>query len=351
MKRIILFFSIFATLSGTCSGCSDKDGDVKEERQEEDTRSLKDAPYQMGCAVNVGLLRSNEQCRKLILKEMTSITPENAMKMEALSIGRGEYNWTDADYLVNFAMQNKMRIHGHTLLWHRALPAWVSSFEGDREAWIDLMKNYISDVVGHFKGKLASWDVVNEALEDDGTYRNTVWYEHIGKEYLDLAFKFAHEADPNVLLFYNDYGMEYSKAKRDAICQMIKDMKLRNIPVDGIGIQMHIDMYRPKSDFIQAIQAAAACGVKVHVSELDVATNPEKKSDIKYTVDVAERQKQSYKNMSEALQGIPVSQCYGLTVWGIRDSDSWLASSPDWPLLFDQNCAKKTSYYGLLESF
>lgn len=350
MKQIILFFCIFTMLSGACSGCSDTEREGKEETPE-DIRSLMDAPYPMGCAVNVGLLRSNEKCRQVILKEMKSLTAENAMKMEALSLGRGEYNWTDADYLVNFAAQNKIRVHGHTLLWHRALPAWVSSFEGNREEWIALMRNYIKDVVGHFKGKLSGWDVVNEAFEDNGTYRNTVWYEHIGKEYIDLAFQFAHEADPDALLFYNDYGMEYSKAKRDAICLMIKDMKQRNIPVDGIGLQMHIDMYRPKSDFIQAIQAAASTGVKVHISELDVAVNPEKKPEMKFTANVAERQKQSYKGMSEALQSIPVAQNYGLTVWGVSDADSWLTAHPDWPLLFDRNYAKKSAYYGLLESF
>lgn len=348
MKKYLVSIFLLLFIFSSC-GSSNDNGDSPDPST--DVRTLKIAPFKVGFAVDVNLLRSNTVYRQTVINEVNSLTAENAMKMGNLSSARNVYNWNDADYVVDFATKNDMRVHGHTLLWYRDVPQWVENFSGDRNAWIALMKEYIQTVVGRYKGKIAAWDVVNEAFEDDGQYRKTIWYRNIGAEYIDLAFQFAREADSSTLLFYNDYGMEYSAAKRTAITNLVNDMKSRNIPIDGIGLQMHIDMFRSKAYFTLAINMAASCNVKVHISELDVATNPDKDPKAKFTAEVALKQKTSYKAMAEALLAIPADQQYGLTIWGINDAYSWLTDNPDWGLPFDKDFKKKPAYDGLIEAF
>lgn len=311
--------------------------------------TLKEAPYVSGCAVVPSLLRTNLDYSATVVREMRSLTAENAMKMDAISAGKGQYNWTDADYIVDFARKNGMRVHGHTFVWHQALPSWVKEFKGNRDEWIALLKEYVTDVATHFRGNIASWDVVNEAFNDDGTYRSTPWYDNIGPEYIELAFKFAREADPDVLLFYNDYGMEYSKAKSDAICAMAEDFKTRNIPIDGIGLQMHVNVNSQIEGFFSSINAAAETGLLVHVSELDVALNPSKDENMTLTETMLQKQKIVYKSMVEAFMSVPAAQRYGITLWGLDDSHSWLTPNPDWPLPFDADFNRKPAYFGMIE--
>lgn len=365
MKKPTLLQTIAFLFLLSCVSCGAKDDLIEEppyeepneqpdelpEEQPQTTTTFKDAPYLIGCAVVPSLLQNNRMYAEVVQEEMSSITPENALKMGALSKGHGSYFWDDADYLVEYAADHQMRVHGHTLIWHTDIPGWVTRYSGTREEWIALMQEYIHEVVGRYQGRIASWDVVNEAFNDDGTYRKTIWYENIGEEYIRLAFEFAHEADPAAILFYNDYGMEYSAAKREAICTLVKDLRAEGVPVHGIGLQMHIDMYRSASDLKASIQAAADCGVWVHVSEMDVACNPEKKTDFTFTDKIAQQQKASYQAMSEALLSIPADQCFGITFWGVCDVHSWLTSAPDAPLPFDSNFEKKPAYDGLTGTF
>jgi len=318
-----------------------------------DTTSLKKvSPFPFGAALNVYLLKNNTKYRSTVIKEFNSVTPENAMKMKNISLGRGLYNWTDADYIVDFAQQNGMRIHGHALVWYKSTPDWVTNFVGTKEDWKQILHEYIVAVVGKYKGKISSWDVLNEAINDDGTSRDCVWLQNIGIEYIDLCFQYAREADPDVLLFYNEYGTEYSSAKRTAVNKLVNDLIGRSIPIDGIGLQMHTSIARSNSDIQNAITVAAQTGLKIHVAEFDIKVNPDKLQDITYNATLAAAQKEKYKVAAKALFDLPTTQRYGFTFWGVCDTNSWIPAEygcPDWPLPFDSDYNRKDAYYGILE--
>lgn len=315
-----------------------------------DIDNLRQAPYPIGAAINVNTLKNNEAYRNTVIREMSSITGENAMKMNTISQGRQSYNWEDADYLVSFAAENNIRVHGHTLIWYKHTPAWVAAFSGTVDDWKTILKEYIQDVVGRYKGKVASWDVVNEIINDNGTLRDCIWLQKIGPDYISLAFQYAHEADPAALLFYNDYGHEYSHARRLAAYHLADSLAKTGVPIHGIGLQMHTNINRALDDLRYAVTAAAVTGLKVHVSELDVAVNPDK-NVTSFTEALALAQKNSYRAVAKAMMDIPEAQRYGITMWGVHDPSSWLSPNPDWALPFDNNFGKKPAYDGLLQGF
>jgi len=318
-----------------------------------DTTGLrKVSPFPFGAALSIDLLKTKAIYRSTVIKEFNSLTPENVMKMKNISLGRGQYKWDDADYLVSFAQQNAMRVHGHALVWYKSTPDWVTNFAGTKEDWKLILHEYIVAVVGRYKGKISSWDVLNEAIMDDGTFRDCVWLQHIGIEYIDLCFQYAREADPNVLLFYNEYGTEYSSAKRTAVNKLVADLKGRSVPIDGIGLQMHTSISRANSDIQNAIAVAAQTGLKIHISEFDIKVNPDKLQDIIFNATLAAAQKEKYRITVKALLDLPASQRYGFTFWGVCDTNSWIPAEygcPDWPLPFDSNYKRKDAYSGLLE--
>ncbi|RZL50623.1 MAG: endo-1,4-beta-xylanase [Pedobacter sp.] len=315
--------------------------------------SLKEKlPFPVGAALSVGLLKNNTNYRNLVIKEFNSITPENAMKMNAIHPSKDTYNWTDGDYLVDFAKMNGKRVHGHTLNWYKSLPDWVNNFSGTTADWENLLKTHIETVVGHFKGKVASWDVVNEALEDDGTYRNSIWVQKLGVDYIARAFQYARNADPDALLFYNDYGHEYSATKRAAIIKLVTDLKAKGVPIDGIGLQMHTRYNQTDANLAAAINTAATTGLRVHISELDIALNPDNSQTLTYTTALGDLQAAKYKFIVQTYNSIPRTQQFGLTTWNVTDADSWIPSTysrPDWPLPFDNLYQRKAAYQGILD--
>jgi len=352
MKKIFLFLSLALAIG--FAACSDDDETTPPPATEPpmvEIDNLREAPYPIGGAIGLEQLKSNEKYRQTVIKEMSSISAENAMKMDAISRGKGNYFWDDADYIVNFAIENNMRVHGHTLIWHNATPSWVQYYSGNKDAWKALMKEYIQDVMTHFKGKVISWDVVNEAFMDDGTYRSSVWYQKLGVEYIELAFQYAHEADPDAILFYNDYGQEYSHAKNVAINKMIDGLLAKNIPVHGVGFQMHTNIYQLEKNIAYALNTAASRNLKVHISEFDVGVNPEEKEDMEFTDDLAKKQKAIYRYAAKAMLNIPAELQHGITLWGVNDTYSWLNDIPDWPLPFDKDFNRKTAYEGFLQGF
>lgn len=312
--------------------------------------SLKQAPYLIGAAINVNTLKNNANYRATVINEMSSVTAENAMKMNVISLGRKNYFWDDADYLVDFAVANKMRVHGHTLVWYKNIPGWVTSFSGTAEDWKTIYKEYIQDVVGRYKGKIASWDVVNEIINDDGSLRDCIWLQKIGPQYIELAFQYAHEADPQAVLFYNDYGHEYSHARRLKAFTIADSLAKKGVPINGIGLQMHTNINRSLDDLRYAITAAAVTGLKIHVSELDVAVNPDKTLSA-FNNTVALKQQNSYRAVAKAMLDIPEEQRFGITMWGVHDPGSWLSANPDWALPFNSSFEKKPAYEGLLQGF
>jgi len=317
-----------------------------------ETTLQKNMPFKMGAAVNVSLLKNNTNYRNLVNKEFNSITAENAMKFASVHPSKDIYAWSDADYLVDFANANGKRIHGHTLNWYKSLPDWVNNFQGSTAEWENLLKTHIQTVVSHFKGKVASWDVVNEAINDDGTFRNSIWVQKLGVDYIGRAFQYAHEADTNALLFYNDYGHEFGPTKRTAILNLINNLKSKGIPIDGIGLQMHTRVTQTDANLAAAISTAAATGLMVHISEIDIALNPDNNQSLTYTTTLAAQQAEKYKAIVKAYNAIPKTQQFGITQWNVTDADSWVPGNynrPDWPLPFDAQYQRKAAYQGILD--
>jgi endo-1,4-beta-xylanase len=237
------------------------------------------ASFPFGAALNPNLLNSNAAYRQVASREFNSVTAENYLKMGTVHPAQDRYDWTGSDILVGFAEQNKQRMHGHTLIWHQSLPAWVTNFQGDSLAWENLFKTHIQTVVAHYKDRLASFDVVNEAFSDDGTLRSTIWLTHLGSDYVARAFRYAREANPGVKLFYNEYGHEYSANRLAATVALAADFKRRGIPIDGLGLQMHTNIGQSDVSIENAIQQIATTGLLVHISELDVRVNQARKAD------------------------------------------------------------------------
>lgn len=354
MKQFLLVITAALFIAASCGkkGITPP-GPVTPTTPAEDTILHKMIPFKMGAAINVNLMQSNTKYSALVKKEFNSITAENAMKFGSLHPTATTYNWAPADYLINFAKLNNMRVHGHTLIWHQSLPTWVENFVGDSAAWENLAKTHIQTVVGYFKGKVVSWDVVNEAFNDDGTMRNSIWRQKLGEDYIARFFQYAHQADSACLLFYNDYGHEYSSAKRSAISNMLQNFKSRNIPVHGIGMQFHTSISQSESNTTAAITAAKNTGLLVHISELDVSINPGGNQSIVYTSTLGNQQAAKYKSIFKSYSTlVPAAQQFGITQWNLTDADSWIPahySRPDWPLPFDRNYNRKPAYAAMIE--
>lgn len=310
-------------------------------------------PFPIGAAMNPNLLNSNPTYRAIAEREYSSVTSENHLKMGLVHPAPDRYDWTGSDVLVNFAERNKQRMHGHTCIWHQQVPAWVTNAKGDSAAWEGLFKSHIQTVIGHYKGRIASWDVVNEAFNDDGTLRQTIWLEHLGPDYVARAFRYAREADPNVKLFYNEYGHEYSAKKTAAVLALAADFKRRGIPLDGLGLQMHTHIGQSDASIENALRQVAATGLLVHISELDVRVNQGKVPNYVINEADAQKQRQKFAAIVRAYRTlVPLAQQHGITTWNIGDGDSWIpkfCNCSDFPLPFDTKYAKKPAYDGLLD--
>ncbi len=308
--------------------------------------------FPLGASLSPTKLFSIAAYRKTVDAEFSSVTAENMMKMRAIHPEANRYDWARADTIVQVAQQNKQRVHGHAFLWHESIPDWVKNFQGNEAAWDSLVKSHIQTVLTYYKGKVVSWDVVNEAFNDDGTWRNTLFREKLGADYVAKCFKWAREADPSVFLFYNDYGQEYSTKKLQAMLDMVADFKKRGIPIDGIGLQMHTHIGISNASISNAIQKSVETGLKIHISELDVAVNQKNAANFIYTDSAKSQQSDKFLHIFKTYRQIPLAQQFGITFWNVCDSDSWLRSyfkrALEYPLLFDDNYARKPVYDTLL---
>jgi endo-1,4-beta-xylanase len=260
-------------------------------------------------------------------REFTMVTPENEMKWDATEPSQNSFSYTSADQIVSHAQSHNMRIRGHALAWHSQQPGWVASLSGT--ALRNAMLNHITNVATHYQGKIYSWDVVNEAFSDNGDgSRRQSNLQATGNDWIEAAFKAARAADPGAKLCYNDYNTDGVNAKSTAVYNMVKDFKSRGIPIDCVGFQSHINSASPlPSDYQANLQRFADLGVDVQITELDIAGS-------------GTAQANTYASVVRAC--LAVARCNGITVWGIRDSDSW--RSGDTPLLFDNNGNKKAAY-------
>ncbi len=302
----------------------------------------------IGAAVLAEPLRNDSTYREVLAHEFNLMTPENAMKFKSLHPERDRYNFTDAEVLVNFAKANQMQVHGHTLVWYRNLPDWLTNQEWTREELINILRQHIYTVVGHYRGQIASWDVVNEAVNNDGSLRDTIWLQTIGLEYIEMAFRWAHEVDPEAHLFYNDYRGEELDRKSDAIYALVKDLRQRNVPIHGVGLQMHTSIKNPYNPEKVAanIKRLGELGLEVRITEMDVQIYKGKGT----TEEKLASQAKVYRDMLRVCLDAP--NCKALTTWGLADHFSWIPyffKRPDSPLIFDESYRPKPAYDALVE--
>jgi endo-1,4-beta-xylanase len=352
-SRIFLILFLGQLLFSECTGkITDEGNSTNTDTPDKYADPLKvAATFPVGTVMSLSTF-SNGPAIATVKKEFSSVTCENAMKIAATQPTASGFVFTEADSITSYCIRNGIRVHGHTLVWHQSLPSWLTTFQGDSAAWENILKNRIKTMLSHFKGRVKSWDVVNEAFNDDGTLRafassstsnTSLWAQKLGKDYVARCFQYAHEADPDAKLFYNDYGQEYSQAKTNAILAMVTDFKKRGIPIDGLGLQFHTNIQRSDTDLKNAISQLSATGLLIHISELDISMNGAQ-TYTQPTSAMLDTQKNKMNAIAAFYKTIPVTQQFGITFWGISDVTSWIKN--DWPLLFDATYAKKPAYYG-----
>ena len=317
--------------------------------------------FPVGVAVSPRALKTDEAA--LITREFNSITPENAMKMGPIHPKEDEYFWADADSIVAFAQRNNLKMRGHTLCWHNQTPDWMFvDAKGDtvsKEVLLKRLKDHITTVASRYKGKIYAWDVVNEVISDkaDEFYRPSPWYTICGEDFIAEAFRYAHEAAPEALLFYNDYN-EIDSLKRSKIIKMVTDLKAAGVPIDGIGLQGHWAVNEPsEAQLEQTLTDFAKTGLKLQITELDISVYPKEHSaresrpedeNDEFTAEKAQQQQDVYAMCFELFRKHK-QYLTGVTFWNISDRHSWLDNFPvrgrkDYPLLFDKDLKPKEAY-------
>jgi endo-1,4-beta-xylanase len=260
-----------------------------------------------GVAVRADLLA--DQGYAAALTAFGSVTPENELKWETVEPQRGQFDFDAADRIVDFAQQNGMAVRGHTLVWHLQNPGWLNDLSPAELK--QALADHIRTVMQHYAGRIGEWDVVNEAVADNGKPRQSLWLRRLGIGYIALAFRLAHAADPQAKLFYNDYGAEGKGLKSDAVYALVATLKRAKVPIDGVGLQAHVDT-KPPPGYEQNIQRFAKLGLRVELTEMDVRVK---------TDDAAARAAQAdqYAHLVDGCK-----PCARFTVWGLDDADSWV---------------------------
>jgi endo-1,4-beta-xylanase len=309
------------------------------------------APFPIGAAINTEKLKYEKNYWELALKHFNSFTPEKILKPQFIQPKKGQFDFLEADQLMAFCSERRIRLHGHTLVWDKANPHWMETFDGDKDAWDRLLQDHIHSVMRHCMPYIRSWDVVNEAFNDDGSLHRNTWLKHIGSDYILKAFRYAREVDPTAILFYNDYSLEKNDEKLTAVLAYLDDMRAKGVIVDGIGLQMHVSSDFPRiSDINGAAMRIAAAGYKVHYSELDVNLGG-LKNFFKHQRKLTAEQRERVRQIVAGYMKLPDDKKFGITLWGVSDNDSWLTeqSPRALPLLFDDRYAVKPAYCGFLE--
>ncbi len=332
-----------------------------------DSRGLKDyyADYfPVGASLAPRNIRGDEE--NLVLKHFNSITAENVMKVINIHPHEARYDWRDADKLAEFAVKNNLLMRGHTLVWHRQVPTWIFTDEDDNmvscEVLLDRMREHITDVVSRYKGKIYAWDVVNEAVADSGPelVRDSPWSSICGEDFIARAFEYAHAADPDALLFYNDYNTT-DPTKREKIYTLVKSLREKGVPVHGIGMQGHWSIYGPgEQEIHETITRFASLGVVIHITELDVSVYPPEngrrerrpEESVIFTPEMEARQADQYRMFFKVFREHK-DVVRSVTFWNLSDRRSWLDNFPvrgrkNYPLLFDQELKPKKAYWEVI---
>jgi endo-1,4-beta-xylanase len=322
--------------------------------------------FRIGASVSPGSIRSEEAA--ILLRHFNSVTTENALKMGPVHPEAGRYDFAGADSIAAFAHRHGLGFRGHTLVWHKQAADWMfRAADGrpvPRDTLLQRLREHIHAVAGRYRGKAYAWDVVNEAVSDDPDeyLARTPFLEIIGPEYIALAFRWAHEADPEARLFYNDYR-ETDPVKRRKIIRLVTDLKRRGVPIHGIGLQCHWSIFGPKEAELEAaLRDFAATGLPLHVTELDVSVWPDEPArrekrpsdaDDRLTPERAGAQASQYA-MAFRLFRRYAAHIDAVTFWNITDRHSWLDDWPvrgrnDHPLLFDESLRPKPAFWRVVE--
>ncbi len=343
--------------------------------------TLKDAfkgSFLVGAALNEAqFTEADARGAALVKAQFNAISPENVLKWEIVHPGPDRYNFGPADRYVAFGEKNHMFIVGHTLVWHHQTPAWVFQDDKgnpvDRDTLLQRMRDHIHAVVGRYKGRVNGWDVVNEVLDEDGTLRKTPWLTIIGDDYIAKAFEFAHEADPQAELYFNEFSLE-NEAKRKGAVELIKKLKAQGVPITAVGLQGHYHMDWPSPEQLDAtIGAFEQLGIKVMVTELDMDVLPPAMqysgADISlnlplqaklnpYTDGLPDSVQKALAKRYADLFGVFLKHRGNLTrvtFWGVDDAQSWLNDWPvrgrtSYPLLFDRNGRPKPAFDAVIQT-
>ncbi len=323
--------------------------------------------FLFGVAVNMQQVNGLKPVEtELIAKEFTTIVAENCMKPQPIHPEENRYNWDDADKLVAFGEKNKQVVTGHCLMWHSQIGRWMfldgEGKDVSPEVLKERMRQHIYTVVGRYKGRVKGWDVVNEAFEDNGKYRNSKFYQILGKDFIKYAFQFAHEADPNAELYYNDYNVE-NPAKCDGIVGLVKELKAAGCRIDAVGSQAHMHMNSPTLEATEtSFKKLKAAGVKILITEWDISILPSPydganiSANFKYSSEM-DPYREAIPDSVQQKWNKRVLDMFGLflkyddvvervTVWGLTDNTTWLNNFPirgrkDYPVLFDRNNQRK----------
>lgn len=343
----------------------------------ENASTLKDVfkdDFYIGVALNLDQISGKEpNAITLVEKQFNSITPENILKWEEVHPEPNRYNFEAADRFVTFGERHKMHIIGHTLVWFHQTPDWVFQDESgkqiDRESLLKRMKDHIFTVMGRYKGRIHGWDVVNEAIASNGQFRKNKWLEIIGEDYILKAFEFAHQADPEAQLYYNEYDFEHPY-KCEGVIRLIKNLQSKGIHIDGIGIQGHWFLdYPPIKDIENYILILSSLDIKLMITEMDVGVLPYYPVDSK-VVDISSFDLETQKKFNPYPNDLPDSvqedlakryiELFSLflkhrdkfsrvTFWAVHDGQSWRSYLPisgraDYPMLFDHHCKPKPAF-------
>jgi len=330
--------------------------------------------FNIGAAINEDIILGLDNDSKQIVEtQFNSITPENSLKWMFVQPYPNSFNFTVADKYVNIGIKNKMHIVGHALVWHSQLADFMQNVKSKAEM-NKHFENHINTVVSRYKGKIDAWDVVNEAFNEDGSLRESVFYKFLGKNYIEKAFKLANEIDPNADLIYNDYNL-YKKEKRDGVIQMVKQMQSKGIKIDGIGVQAHWSLNQPSLNEIeQIIFDISELGVDVMFTELDISVLPSPWEQVGAEVSQNFSRFEGDAKMNPYPDKLPKSiqnklakryndifqlfikhsdKISRVTFWGVMDKHSWLNDFPikgrtNYPLLFDRNYQAKEAHKSLI---
>ena len=347
MKRVVLAIALAAAACGSKAGWTPTAPTTPPAADPDPLRNAAAAVGKLvGTAVQSSLL-NDARYNAVFGRHFDFVTAEYEMKWDPIERTRGVENFSGGDAIVSFAAARGMQVKGHALVWHQAVPSWAGGLSAAdlRTAF----ENHIRSVAAHYRGRVLAWDVVNEAIDDNGFgLRNSVFRQRLGDGYIADAFRLARAADPQALLFYNDYSGEGLGGKSDAIYDLVRGLVAQGVPIDGVGLQMHIRAASPPPEASVAanMRRLAALGLRVNISEMDVRIG-----DIGGATPAnLDRQRAVYRSMVAVCVAEPA--CHAVTFWGFTDAHSWIHNTfgPDAPLLFDREYAAKPAFFGVLDA-